>query len=86
MEVLRYGCETWTMMLKDKNYLQTMEMWLWRKMIKTNWVEQKSNENALKGEKRSLIINKMDRKIKWIEHLIHHNDFLNNIIERMKEE
>ena len=26
--ILCYGCETWTMMQKDKNNLQAMEMWL----------------------------------------------------------
>jgi hypothetical protein len=31
-----------------------MEMWLWRKMIKTNWMEQKSNERVLEemGKKK----------------------------------
>jgi len=50
-------------------------------MIKTNWIERKSNERVLKEvirEKRSLI---MERKIKLIGHLIRHKDFFNNIIK-----
>lgn len=42
---------------KDRNKLQKMKMWLTRKMIKTNWVERKSNEIILEeiGERRSLM-------------------------------
>jgi len=68
---------------KDKNNLQAMEIWLWRKMTKTNWMKRKSNERGLKeiGEKRSIMINIMERTIKFIGHIIRHNNFLNNIFE-----
>lgn len=46
-------------------------------------MEWKSNERGLNEirEKRSLITSIMERKIKWIGHLIGHSDFLNNIFE-----
>jgi len=52
-------------------------------MIKTNWMERNSNERVLEeiGEKRSEMINIMERKIKFIGHIIRHNYFLNNIFE-----
>ncbi|VVC34391.1 Hypothetical protein CINCED_3A013517 [Cinara cedri] len=62
------------MIQKDKN-----KLW---EMIKINWMKLKSNERVLEkvGERRSLMINIMERKIKFVRHnLIHHNDFLNDI-------
>jgi len=32
----------------EKDRLEAMEMWIWRKMIKTLWVEKKTNEQVLK--------------------------------------
>lgn len=67
---------------KDENRLQTMEMWLWRRMIGgTNWTERRIDKGILEetGEKREdLIVNTMGRKTKFIGRL---NDFLNNIFE-----
>jgi len=55
---------------KNKNKLQAVEMRLWGKMIKTSWMEQKSNERVLdKIGERSLMINIMERKIKFIEYV-----------------
>ncbi|KAF0771489.1 putative transposon-derived protein F52C9.6 [Aphis craccivora] len=55
-------------------------------MIKINWIELKSNKIVLKPKgyikKVSLKNNIMESKIKLIEHLIRHNDFLNNVFER----
>ncbi|VVC42049.1 Hypothetical protein CINCED_3A022977 [Cinara cedri] len=46
--VLLYGCETWTIRKKEKDRLEAIEMWIWRKMNKTSWVEIKTNEQVLK--------------------------------------
>jgi len=53
-------------------------------MIKTNRTERKPNgESPINeiGEKRSLIVNRMERKIEWIGHLIRHDDFPDNVFE-----
>lgn len=53
-------------------------------MIKTNWMERKSNERVLNeiGEKISLMIHITERKMKLNGHIIRHNNFLNNLFER----
>jgi len=47
-----YGCETWTL-----RCLNSLEMWIWRKMLKISWKEKQTNENVLQSveEKRSLV-------------------------------
>lgn len=85
--ILLYGCETWTMGVYEKRRLEAMEMWMWRRMTRTSWIEKKSNEVLLEEikEKRSLMQRIMKRKIKLIGHLLRHNTFITNIIEGKME-
>lgn len=89
--VLTYGCETWTIGKYEKERLKAAEMWMWRKMTKTKWIEKKSNERVLAEvkEKRYFIETIMNRKITLVGHVLRHNKFLTNIFEgevRAKEE
>ncbi|KAI5731180.1 hypothetical protein M8J77_006038 [Diaphorina citri] len=81
--VLTYGSETWTITKKDREKLEAAEIWMWRKMNKTSWVEKKSNERVLAEvkERRYLMNFIASRKTKLIGHIIRHNDFLSNIFE-----
>jgi hypothetical protein len=36
--VLLYGCETWTIRKNEKDHLEAMEMWIWKKMNKISLV------------------------------------------------
>ncbi|KAI5755057.1 hypothetical protein M8J77_013699 [Diaphorina citri] len=81
--ILLYGCETWTMGKYERERLEAMEMWLWRRMTRTSWMERKRNEKILEeiGEERNLMKTLMKRKIKLVGHLLRHNDFITNILE-----
>lgn len=81
--ILLYGSETWTIDKRDRARLEAVEMWLWRKMTKTRWVDRKTNERVLEevGEKRQLMKTIENRKIKLIGHLLRHSEFLSNIFE-----
>ncbi|KAI5695438.1 hypothetical protein M8J77_005016 [Diaphorina citri] len=81
--VMTYGSETWTIEKKDRARLEAAEMWMWRRMTKTRWIEKKSNERVLEevGESRQLIKTIEKRKIKLIGHIIRHNNFITNIFE-----
>ena len=38
-----YGAETWTLRVADQKYLESFEMWRWRRMEKTNWTDHVRN-------------------------------------------
>jgi len=41
-----YGAETWTLRSADQKYLESFEMWCWRRMEKISWADHVRNEEA----------------------------------------
>jgi hypothetical protein len=42
-----YGAETWTFRKVHQKYLESFEMWCWRRMEKINWTDRVRNEEVL---------------------------------------
>ena len=42
-----YGAENWTLRAADQNYLESFEMWCWRRMEKISWTDHVRNEEVL---------------------------------------
>jgi hypothetical protein len=42
-----YGAGPWTLRKVDQNYLESFEMWCWRRMEKISWTDRVSNEEIL---------------------------------------
>jgi hypothetical protein len=42
-----YGAETWIFQELDKKYLESFEMWCWRRMEKISWTYCVKNEEVL---------------------------------------
>ena len=59
-----YGSETWTLRKLGRKYLESFEMWCWRRMEKIKWSGKVTNEQVLDriGEKRTLLNNILRRK------------------------
>jgi hypothetical protein len=63
-----YGAETWTLRASDKKYLESFEMWYWRRMEKIN-------------EQRNILHEIQKRKANWIVHILRRNFLLRQVIE-----
>jgi hypothetical protein len=46
-----YGTETWTFRKKIKKYLDSFEMWIWKKMEKICWSNRLRNKDVLQRVK-----------------------------------
>ncbi|KAL4148794.1 hypothetical protein QTP88_002949 [Uroleucon formosanum] len=81
--ILLYGCESWTIGKYEKDRLEAMEMWMWRKMTRTSWIELKTNEEVLNeiNEERTVMNTIMRRTIKLIGHLLRNIEFITIIME-----
>jgi hypothetical protein len=47
-----YGAETWTVREVDQKYLESFEMWCWRRMEKISWTDHVRNEEVLLESRR----------------------------------
>jgi hypothetical protein len=41
------GAETWTLWKVDQKYLESSEMWCWRRREKISWTDRVRNEEVL---------------------------------------
>jgi len=84
-----YGAETWTLRAADQKYLESFEMWCWRRMEKISWTDHVRNEEVLLrvNEQRNIAHEIRKRKANWIGHILRRNCFLKQVIEgKIKEE
>jgi hypothetical protein len=48
--IASYGAETWTLQEVYKKYLESFEMWCWRRMKKISWTDHVRNEEVLHSQ------------------------------------
>jgi len=77
-----YGAETWTLRAANQKYLESFEMWCWRRMEKISWTNHVRNEEVLRVNEQSNIIHEIRKwKANWIGHILHRNCLLKQVIE-----
>jgi len=78
-----YGAETWTLRTADQKYLESFEMWCWRRMEKISWTDHVRNEEVLLrvNEQRNILHEIRKWKANWIGHILRRNCLLKQVIE-----
>ena len=77
-----YGAETWTLRAADQNYLESFEMWCWRRMEKIRWTDHVRNEVLFRvNEQRNILHEIRKRKANLIGQILRRNCLLNQVIE-----
>ena len=78
-----YDAETWTLRATDQKYLESFEMWCWRRMEKSIWTDRVRNEEVLLrvNEERNILHEIRKRKANWIGHILRRNCLLKQVIE-----
>ena len=76
-----YGAETWTLQEADQEYLESFEMWCWRRMEMISWTDYVRNEEVLLrvNEQRNILHEIRKRKANWIGHILCRNCLLNKL-------
>ena len=46
--VVMYGCESWTIKKAERQRVDTLELWCWRRLLRVPWTEKRSNQSILK--------------------------------------
>jgi hypothetical protein len=81
------GAETWTLRKVDQKYLESFEMWCWRRVENIIWIDRVKNKEVLhriKEEGNTLYTIKY-KKANWISHILRRNCLLKQVIEGKKE-
>ena len=47
--VVMYGCESWTVKKAERQRIDAIELWCWRRLLKVPWTARRSNQSILKG-------------------------------------
>jgi hypothetical protein len=78
-----YGAETRTLRKVDQKYLESFEMWCWRRMEKISWTDRVRNEEVLHRvkEERNILHTIKRRKANWIGNILRRNCLLKHVIE-----
>jgi len=77
-----YGAETWTFGQQIKKYLESFEMWCWRRM-EISWTDHVRSEGVLLrvNEQRNILYEIRKRRANWIVHILRRNCLLKQVIE-----
>jgi hypothetical protein len=88
MRMASYGAEMWTLREVDQKYLESVEMWCWRKMEKISWTDRVRNEEvSLRVKERRNILHEISkRKANWIGHILRRNCLLKYVLKKRKSE
>jgi hypothetical protein len=69
------GAETWTLRAADQKYLESFEMWCWRRM-EISWTDHVRNEVLFRVSEQSNILHEIrKRKANWIGHILRRTAF-----------
>ncbi|KAL1446126.1 hypothetical protein WDU94_014018 [Cyamophila willieti] len=81
--VVLYGAETWTLKKKEEKYLESFEMWLWRRIESIKWSDKVRNEEVLRrvDEERVILKTIKKRKGSWIGHILRRDCLQRRVME-----
>ena len=43
-----YGCESWTVKKAERQRIDALELWCWRRLLRVPWTARRSNQSILK--------------------------------------
>ena len=46
--VVMYGCESWTVKKAQRQRIDALELWCWRRLLRVPWTARRSNQSILK--------------------------------------
>lgn len=81
--VVLYGAETWTLRKKEERFLESFEMWVWRRLKGIKWSDKVRNEEVLRrvGENREILRTIKNRKRSWLGHILRRDCLQRRIME-----
>ena len=69
--VVTYGCESWTVKKAERQRIDALELWCWRRLLRVRWTARRSNQSILKEICPGISLEGMMLKLKlqYFDHL-----------------
>ena len=76
--VVMYRCESWTVKKAERQGIDALELWCWRRCLRVPWTARRSNQSILKeiGPGISLEGMMLKLKLQYFGHLMRRVDSL----------
>ena len=74
--VVMYGCESWTIKKAERQRIDALELWCWRKLWRVPWTARRSNQSILKEISPGCSLERLMLKLKlqYAGHLMQRAD------------
>ena len=76
--VVMYGCESWTIKKAERQRIDAVELWCWRRLLRVPWTARRSNQSILKEISPGTSLGRLMLKLKlqYFGHLMRRVDSL----------
>ena len=74
--VVMYGCESWTVKKAEHWWIDALELWCWRRLLRVPWTARRSNQSILKEISPGCALEGLMLKLKYFGHLMRRVDSL----------
>ena len=76
--VVMYGCETWTKKKAERQIIDSLELWYWRRYLRVLWTTRRSKQSILKEINPDYSLEGLILKLKlqYFGHLMQRSDSL----------
>ena len=74
--IVRYGCESWTIKKDECTRIDAFELWCWRRLLRVPWTARRSDQSILKeiSPEYSLEGLMLKLKVQYFGHLMERTD------------
>ena len=75
-QVVRYGCESWTVKKAEHRRIDAFELWCWRRLLSVPWTARRSTQSILKeiSPEHSLVGLMFKLKLQYLGYLMRRTD------------
>ena len=76
--VVMYGCESWSIKKAERQRIDTLELWCWRRLLRVPWTARRSSQSILKDISPGCSLEGLTLKLKlqYFGHLMRRADSL----------
>ena len=76
--VVMYGCESWSVTKAERQRIDALELWCWRRLLRVPWTARRSNQSILKEISAGCSLDGLMLKLKlqYFGHLMQRVDSL----------